>query len=193
MACTTSAEQVGESEFTSGYIVGDIAADFRLKNVDGKVISLSDFEEAKGFIVVFTCNTCPYSKLYEERIKSLEAKYSVKGYPLIAINPNDSKVEPGDSFQEMVKRAKEKGFKFPYVQDETQQVTKAFGATNTPHVYVLDRNRKVIYIGSIDNNARSPENADKFYVEDAIGALEKNALPEVTKTKAIGCTIKWAK
>ncbi len=180
------------SDSANGYEVGDIARDFRLKNVDGKMVSLANYENAKGYIVVFTCNTCPYSVMYEDRIIELHNKFAGKGYPVIAINPNDEVKQPGDSYDKMVVRAKEKGFKFPYVQDKTQEITKAYGATNTPHIYVLNKDRKVVYIGSIDNNARSASSADKFYVEDAIKALESKKTPEVSKTKAIGCTIKWA-
>ncbi|MGK7389277.1 MAG: thioredoxin family protein [Candidatus Cyclobacteriaceae bacterium M2_1C_046] len=175
-----------------GYEIGDTASDFNLKNVDGKQVSLSDYKDAEGYIVIFTCNTCPYSKMYEQRIIELHEKYADQGFPVIAINPNDPKKSPGDSFEKMVELADNKDYPFPYVYDETQDVTKAYGATNTPHVYVLDEDRKVVYIGSIDNNPKSAESADKYYVEDAIKAIKANKLPETTKTKAIGCTIKWA-
>lgn len=175
-----------------GYEVGDTARDFKLKNVDGKMISLSDYKDAKGYIVIFTCNTCPYSLMYEDRIKELHEKYADNGFPVIAINPNDEKKQPKDSFEEMVKMAEKKNYKFPYVQDKTQEITKDYGATNTPHVYVLNKDRKVVYIGSIDNNPRDAKEADKFYVEDAVKAIKNNSAPATTKTKAIGCTIKWA-
>ncbi|AHM58769.1 alkyl hydroperoxide reductase/ thiol specific antioxidant/ mal allergen [Flammeovirgaceae bacterium 311] len=175
----------------AGYGVGDTARDFSLKNVDGKMVSLADYENAKGYIVIFTCNTCPYSVMYEDRIIALNNKFADKGYPVIAINPNDETKQPADSYDKMFVRAKEKGFKFPYVQDKTQEIARAYGATNTPHVYVLNKDRKVVYIGSIDNNARDAASADKHYVEDAIKAIESSKEPEVSKTKAIGCTIKW--
>ena len=175
-----------------GYEVGDIARDFSLKNVNGKMVSLADYKDAKGYIIIFTCNTCPVSIMYEDRIIDLDKKFSSEGYQVIAINPNDEVKQPGDSFEKMVIRAKEKGFSFPYLRDKNHEITKAYGATNTPHVYVLDKHRKVVYIGSIDNNPREAASADKLYVEDAIKALEKNETPAVSKTKAIGCTIKWA-
>ncbi len=175
-----------------GYTIGDTARDFSLKNVNGEMISLEDFEDAKGYIVIFTCNTCPYSVLYEDRIIELQKEYAKKNFPVIAINPNDDKKSPGDSFDEMKVRAKEKMFNFPYVYDETQEVTKDYGATNTPHVYVLDADRTVKYIGAIDNNTKSAEDADKKYVEDAVNALLAGEEVPVEKTKAIGCTIKWA-
>lgn len=175
-----------------GYEVGDTARDFELKNVDGEMVSLSDYGNAKGYIVIFTCNTCPYSKMYEQRIIDLHNKYATQGFPVIAINPNDTKKSPGDSFEKMKELAAEKKYPFPYLIDETQKITKDYGATNTPHVYVLNKERKVVYIGSIDNNPKDGASADKFYVEDAIKAVKNNSTPETTKTKAIGCTIKWA-
>lgn len=192
IACTSPDKDNESGGTAAGYVVGDTARDFQLKNVDGKMVSLANYEEAKGFIVVFTCNTCPYSVMYEDRIKALHKKFANKGYPVIAINPNDAWKKWGDSYDKMIERANEKGFEFPYVQDETQDIARTYGATNTPHVYVLNKDRKVVYIGSIDNNARDAASADKLYVEDAIKALESNTEPEVTKTKAIGCTIKWA-
>ncbi|AHM58734.1 alkyl hydroperoxide reductase/ thiol specific antioxidant/ mal allergen [Flammeovirgaceae bacterium 311] len=191
-ACTSSDGEYEGGDAAGGYAVGDTARDFQLKNVDGKMVSLADYKNAKGYILVFTCNTCPFSEMYEDRIIALHHKFAAKGYPLIAINPNDEEEESGDSYENMIERAKEKGYRFPYVQDKIQEIARAYGATNTPHVYVLDKDRKVVYIGAIDNNARDAASADKFYVEDAIKAIENNKEPDITKTKAIGCTIKWA-
>lgn len=176
----------------SGYAVGDTAIDFSLKNVNGEMVSLSSYDDAKGYIVVFTCNSCPYSVFYEDRIIELHNKYAAKGFPVIAINPNDDKKSPTDSYELMKVRAKEKGFPFAYVYDDTQKVTKAYGATNTPHVYLLNKSREVKYIGAIDNNTRDASAADKKYVEEAIAALLQGEKIETSKTKAIGCTIKWA-
>ncbi|WP_296623063.1 thioredoxin family protein [Marivirga sp.] len=175
-----------------GYELGDKARDFSLKNVDGEMVSMDSYENAKGFMIIFTCNTCPYSVAYEDRIIALHEKYADKGVPVIAINPNDAEKSPKDSFEKMIVRAENKGFPFPYVYDETQEITKAYGATNTPHVYVLDADRTVKYIGAIDNNTKSAEDADKKYVEDAVDAILSGKEVPVKKTKAIGCTIKWA-
>lgn len=178
----------------SGYEVGDKVKDFSLKSVDGKMVSLADYKTAKGFIVIFDCNTCPFSKAYLNRIKALNDKYADNGFPVIAINSNDSKRSPGDSFKEMVKYAKKNDYQHPYLYDEDQSVATRFGATNTPHVYVLKKtgNEMVVdYIGAIDNNTKDADAADKKYVEDAVDALLKGQKPGVTKTKAIGCTIKW--
>jgi alkyl hydroperoxide reductase subunit AhpC len=129
---------------------------------------------------------------YEDRIIELHEKYARKGVPVIAINPNDDEKSPNDSFAKMQERSKEKGFPFPYVYDETQEITKAYGATNTPHVYVLDATKTVKYIGAIDNNTKSAEDANKKYVEDAVDAVLNGVEVPEKKTKAIGCTIKWA-
>lgn len=184
----------GKSFVVDGYKIGDTVAGFNLKNVDGKMIALDDYKSSKGVILIFDCNTCPYSKAYNDRIIELHEKYSPKGFPVITINSNDPNLSPGDSFDEMVKRAKSKKYTFPYLFDETQVVARAFGATNTPHVYVLQKDGsdfKVSYIGAIDNNSRDASSADKKYVEEAVEALLTGKDVPVTKTKAIGCTIKY--
>jgi peroxiredoxin len=173
-----------------GYEVGDTAADFKLKNVDGKMVSLADFKNAKGFIVIFDCNTCPISKAYNERIIELNTKFAGLGFPVVAINPNDPSKSKGDTFEQNVKYAKKKGYTFSYLEDADQTVTKAFGATNTPHVFVLTKELRVAYIGSIDNSTR-PAEATKFFVQDAVNALLEGKSIPVTKTKAVGCGIKW--
>jgi peroxiredoxin len=178
------------------YKPGDIADDFTLKNVSGTEVSLSGIADAKGFIVVFMCNTCPVVRAYETRISDLDKKFSSKGYPVIAINANDRNLSPGDSYAEMQKLAKAKEFSFQYLYDESQEVTRKYGATNTPHVYVLARKNgklEVEYVGAIDNNSDDPSKADKKYVEDAVNALLKGELVPVSQTKAIGCGIKWKK
>ncbi|UYZ63972.1 thioredoxin family protein [Hymenobacter weizhouensis] len=179
-----------------GYSVGDQAIDFKLKNVDGKLVSLADNQQAKGYIVVFTCNTCPYAKAYESRIMQLHEKYAPQGYPVVAINPNDPAVAPGDSFAEMQKRASEKKYPFPYLLDETQAVAKAYGATRTPHLYVLKRQGNsftVAYIGAIDDNSEDAKQVKTRYVENAMTNILAGKPASVNSTKAIGCTIKWKK
>ena len=176
------------------YEIGDSVTDFKLKNVDGKMVALSDYKSAKGVIVIFDCNTCPYSKAYNERIQALNKNYASKGFPVIAINANSPELSPGDSFEEMKAVAKKKNYEFPYLIDETQQVAKSFGASNTPHVFVLQHvgnDFKVAYIGAIDNNTRDAAAADKKYVEEAVEALLAGKAIPTEKTKAIGCGIKW--
>ena len=176
------------------YKLGDAVEDFKLKNVDGKMVALSDYKSQKGAIVIFDCNTCPYSKAYNDRIIALNKKYASKGFPVITINANDPQISPGDSFEEMAARAKKKNYDFPYLIDESQSVARAFGATNTPHVFVLQKDGdsfKVAYIGTIDDNHRDASAAKKKYVEDAVTALINGQPVSTPSTKAIGCTIKW--
>lgn len=177
-----------------GYEVGDFASDFALPNVDGKTVSLADYASAKGFIVVFTCNTCPYAKLYEDRIMALDKKYASKGYPVIAINANDIAQKPDDSMEAMITRSKEKSYTFPYLRDDSQEIAMMYGATKTPHVYVLNKENgkyRVEYIGAIDDSPRESADVKEKYVEDAIDALMSGKKPAVTSVRAIGCTIKW--
>ena len=182
--------------FAQGYKIGDVATDFNLKNIDGKMVKMADDKTAKGFVVIFTCNHCPYAVAYEDRIVALDKKYRPLGYPVIAINPNDAAAYPADSFEAMQKRAKEKGFTFPYLLDETQQVAKAYGATKTPHVYLLQKNNNklvVKYIGTIDDNYQDANEVKEPYLANALEALLSGKTIEPTETKAVGCSIKWKK
>ncbi|HEU5290724.1 MAG TPA: thioredoxin family protein [Cyclobacteriaceae bacterium] len=185
---------VAASPVKQGYEVGDTVADFKLKNTDGKTVALSDYKNSKGVIVIFDCITCPYSKAYNTRIIALNKKYASQSFPVVTIQPNDPTISPGDSFDEMVKHAKKNSYDFPFLYDETQGVTKAFGATNTPHVFLLVKEGagfKVAYIGAIDDSAKDESAASKKYVEEAVDALLSNKPVPATKTKALGCTIKW--
>lgn len=185
---------VAANPLKTGYEIGDTATDFRLKNVDGRMVSLADYKTARGFIVIFDCNTCPYSKAYNDRILALDKKYASQGFPLVAINANSPEESRGDSFEEMVRYAKKKGYTFPYLVDETQEIARAYGATNTPHVFVLQKagtELKVAYIGTIDDSPRDAASVSKKYVEDAVDALLQGKQVQTTKTRAIGCGIKW--
>lgn len=176
-----------------GYKVGDVAEDFRLENVDGKMVSMADYKDAKGFILVFTCNTCPYSVANEDRLIMLDKKFKSKGFPVIAINPNDPAAQNGESMADMKTRAKDKGFTFPYLFDKGQKVYPKYGATKTPHVYVLSNNngkQMVEYIGAIDDSSRNPSKVKEKYVEDVVNTLLAGKKPSVRYTKAIGCSIK---
>lgn len=179
-----------------GYKIGDVAEDFSLKNIDGNMVSLSDYKEAKGFIVTFTCNTCPYAVMYEDRINALNKKYASKGYPVIAIMPNNTDVMPGDNMEAMKARAKSKGFTFPYLIDAGQKVYPKYGATKTPHVFLLqktDGDHVVKYIGAIDDNYKDASAVKVKYVEEAVDALLAGKKVKQTETKAIGCSIKVKK
>ncbi|MFM8281046.1 MAG: thioredoxin family protein [Bacteroidota bacterium] len=180
-----------------GLKIGDNAIDFSLKNVDGSVVSLSSYAGDNGLVVIFTCNHCPFSKAYEDRIINLHNAYAGKGYPVLAINPNDPVSVPEDSFEKMIERSREKGFPFKYVIDETQSIAKQYGATRTPHVYLLKKQSNsaftVAYIGAIDDNHSDIASVSQTYLSNAIDALIAQKNPSPDFTKAIGCSIKWKK
>ncbi len=176
----------------NGYDIGDVATDFKLENVDNNFISLSDFSEAKGFILIFTCNTCPHAVAYEDRIEALNKKYASLGYPVVAVMPNNTKIKPGDSLEAMKKRTIEKGFTFPYLIDREQSIFPQYGATKTPHVYILEKVKGeniVRYIGAIDDNYKSASMVKVKYVENAVEELLNSKDVHVAKTKAVGCSI----
>ncbi|UNY98954.1 thioredoxin family protein [Zhouia spongiae] len=176
-----------------GYDIGDYATDFELKNIDGKKVSLKDYKDAKGFMVIFTCNSCPYAVAYEDRIIDLDKKYKALGVPVIAINPNNPDLQPEDSFEQMKQRAREKGFSFPYLLDEDQDIFPQYGATRTPHVFLLEHTAKgyqVKYIGAIDDNYQDASLVETKYVEEAVDAMLAGEKIKITTTKAIGCSIK---
>ncbi|WP_343694486.1 thioredoxin family protein [Flavobacterium sp.] len=172
---------------------GDTAPDFKLKNVDNKEVSFGSFPNAKGYIVVFTCNTCPYAVGYEQRIIDLDKKFRPQGYPVIAINPNDPEASTADTFNKMQDLAKEKSYPFPYLFDAGQKITDEYGAKRTPHVFIVSKSAKgnvVEYVGAIDNDPEGTK-ADKVkYAEDVIASLQRGQKPAITQTKEIGCTVK---
>jgi len=176
-----------------GYKVGDKASDFKLQNVDEKYISLSDYAEAKGFVIVFTCNGCPYAIAYQDRLIELDTKYKTLGYPVVAINPNNTEIKPEDDLKSMKKRAEKKGYTFPYLKDANYEVFEEYGATRTPHTYVLtkkDDDLLVSYIGAIDDNYQDASDVEEAYLANALDALLADKEPDPSFTKAIGCSIK---
>lgn len=181
-------ESVGE-----GYTIGSEVAEIDLLNVDNERVSFSDYKDAKGFIVIFTCNTCPYAVASEDRINALDAKFKAKGYPVIAINPNDPGVQPDDTFALMQQKAKDKNFTFPYLYDESHKVYARFGAKKTPHVYLVQKEngkRIVKYIGAIDDNVRDGSKVKEQFLDNAINELLAGKEVSIKETKAIGCSIK---
>ncbi len=181
------------SSYAQGYDVGDKATDFRLLNVDGEYVSMADYPDANGFIVIFSCNHCPYVKAYEERMIQIHNEFAPKGYPVIAINPNDSVAQPQDAYSKMKIRAKEKNFPFPYLVDAEQSVYPVYGATRTPHVFLLNRDDnelRVAYIGAIDDNYQDADKVEKPYLANAVNALMAGNKPNPDVTRAIGCGIK---
>ncbi len=182
-----------ENENLFGYSIGDEATDFKLKNVDGTMVSLSNYKEAKGFIVIFTCNTCPYAVASEDRIIALDQEFKEKGFPVIAINPNNPEVQPADTFQKMQEKAKEKKFTFPYLYDESHSLYKTYGAAKTPHVYLLQKEQgkyRVKYIGAIDDNVRNANAVKERFLANAVNELLQGKEVSVKETKAIGCSVK---
>ena len=176
----------------SSYKIGDQVKDFTLKNVDGEMVSLSDYD-TDGVVIIFTCNHCPYAVKYEDRIIDFHNQFAPQGYPVVAINPNDPEVQPEDSFEKMIERAKEKNFPFKYVFDEEQSVYPLFDATRTPHVFLLDNERKLRYVGAIDDNYKNPSMVQDHFLKDAVVALQSGNQPDPAMTKAIGCSIKTKK
>lgn len=176
-----------------GYAIGSVAADINLMNVDENMISYDSFPDALGFIVIFTCNTCPYAVASEDRIIALDAEFKDKGYPVIAINPNDPNVQPADTFELMQQKAKDKGFTFPYLYDESKSVYAEYGAKKTPHVYLLQKveDEKIVkYIGAIDDNVRNGAAVKDRFLANALYELLDGKEVSLKETKAIGCSIK---
>lgn len=176
------------------YEVGAVAADFRLRNVDGQMVSLGDYRSGKGVIVVFTSNHCPFSRAYEDRLIELHRKFASEGYPIVAINSNDPAAYEEDSFSNMQARAQQKQFPFPYLVDETQRVAKTYGASRTPHVLVLRKSGEqfvVQYVGAIDDNSQDPSSVTRRYVDEAVTNLLAGKPVVSTSTKSVGCAIKW--
>src|SRR5258706_9678379 len=158
------------------------ASDFKLKGTDGKTYSLDSFKDAKALVVIFSCNHCPYVKAYEDRMIGVQKDYFAKGVRFAVINSNDDSTHPDDSFENMVRRAKEKGFNFPYLRDDTQAVARAYGATHTPHLFVFGPDRRLAYTGKIDDNWEKPEAAKQHYLRGAMDAILAGKNPDPAET-----------
>ena len=173
--------------------VGSVAPDFSLTNIDGATISLSDYSNEKGVMVIFSCNPCPYVIAYEDRIIDLHNRYASQGFPLVLINPNDAEKQPVDSMDEMRVRAEEKNYPFPYLKDEDQSVYEAYGATRTPEIFLLKNNGNgefvVAYTGTVDDNYKDASAVTASYASEAVEALLKGETPNPASTVAIGCSI----
>lgn len=181
-----------------GLALGEVAPDFSLTGTDGATHSLATIKDAngddpKGYVVVFTCNTCPYAQGYESRLAALHEKLSPMGYPLVAIQPNDVDIKPADGMEAMKKRKAEAGFGFAYLLDDKQEVYPAYGARKTPEIYLLDADRVLRYHGAVDDSAQDEEGVSINYVENAVMALEAGETPDPADVKAIGCGIKAKK
>jgi peroxiredoxin len=171
--------------------LGKAAPDFNLRGVDNKQYTLASFKDAKLLVVAFTCNHCPYVIGSEDRIIQFNADYAPRGVAFVAINSNEDEQHPTDSFDHMVERARAKGFKFPYLRDDTQSVALAYGALRTPHFYVFDGERKLRYTGRMDDSPRTPGKETTHELRDAVDALLAGKKPPVELTNPIGCNVKW--
>jgi peroxiredoxin len=170
--------------------LGSPAPIFDLPGVDGRRYSLSTFKDKPVLVVIFSCNHCPYVVAYEDRMVMIQKDYAQRGVQLVAINSNDEKAYPADSFGEMVKRAKEKGFNFPYLRDETQKVVEAYGGICTPHVFAFDSKRILRYRGRIDDS-KDPSRVTAHDLRNALDDMLGGGSVRVSDTKPFGCSIKW--
>lgn len=171
--------------------IGSPTPDFNLPGIDGKKYSLSSFKDKNALIVIFSCNHCPYVQAYEDRIKQLQQDYKTKGVEIIAINSNEDKGYPEDSFENMKKRAAKEKFNFIYLRDEDQSVACAYDATHTPEIFLFDKERKLAFHGKIDDNWQEPNKVKNQYLKNALDELLAGKEISVPETFTIGCTIKW--
>jgi peroxiredoxin len=169
------------------------AASVKMKGVDGREISVADAKGEKGTLVIFTCNHCPWVKAWESRIVEIANAARAKGIGVIAINPNDPAAYPEDAYDEMQKRAKDRGMRYPYVVDATSEVARAFGASHTPEIFLFGKDGKLAYKGAVDDNAKEPEKVKTHYLADALEAVAAGNAPAMAETKALGCSIKLRK
>lgn len=177
-----------------GYAVGDVAADFQVRNIDNQFINLSNYASQKGVVVVFMANHCPFAKAYEDRLMSIHNRFAPQGFPVLAVQASDVTIYPEDAYEVVQSRSRERGFSFPYTIDETQSVARAFGATRTPQVFVLTYTGGkfvVQYVGAVDDNPQDAAGVQKRYLEDALTNLTSGRPVTVTTTRPIGCAIKW--
>ena len=191
IAATPAAAVAGES--SGGLALGAKApqATTKMKNVDGKQLSIADIAGKAGTLVIFTCNHCPFAKDWEQRIVELANSYSARGIGAVLINANNPDTHPEDGYAEMQTRAKSRGMKVPYVVDETSAVAKAFGASVTPEAFVFDKSGKLVYHGAIDDNRKQPDKVQARYLKDALDAVLAGKAPPVAETKSLGCGIKF--
>lgn len=180
-------------EAPPGLVLGDEAplADVKMKNVDGREVSITDVRGKKGTLVVFSCNACPWAQAWESRIVDLGNTYTVRGIGVVMVNPNDPGVVAADGFEQMKERARKRGMKFPYVVDATSDVARAFGATRTPEAFLFGADGRLVYHGTVDDNARQPDKVQQRYLRDALDAVSAGKAVGVAETKAFGCSIKF--
>jgi len=170
---------------------GAKAISFTLQGTDDKTHSLSDYDDKVAIVIIFSCNHCPYVQAWIERLIDIQTDYEDKGVQLLAINANDAKKYPDDSFAKMKECTRNKGLNFVYLHDETRDIARAYGAERTPEVFLFDQERVLQYHGAIDDNFREPKEVKRPYLRDALDSLLKQQTPPMVETRAVGCTIKW--
>ena len=192
---TAAAAVATAGESTGGLALGTkvpaAVAKTKMKNVDGKMLSITDVTGKAGTLVVFTCNHCPFAKGWEKRMADLGNTYAKKKLGVIWINANDPTQHEEDNAAGTAERAKALGLTFPYVMDETSAVAKAFGATVTPEAFLFDAGGKLVYHGTIDDNRKEPDKVTKRYLQDALEAVASGNAPATAETKSLGCSIKF--
>lgn len=176
---------------SNGMPLGTTAPPFALLGVDGETRSLDSFSDAGLLVIVFTCNHCPYAIASEDRLIELQADYADKGVQVVAINPNDAKNYPDDSYDAMKVRAAEKGFNFPYLHDETQEVARAYDAACTPDIFVFDKNRALLYNGRIDDNWKEHDKVTRNDLRAVLDAALEGKSVDFDHVPSMGCSIKW--
>jgi thiol-disulfide isomerase/thioredoxin len=195
IAIGTAAAAASAAESSGGLVLGskapEAAAKTKMKNVDGKMLSIADVAGKSGTLVVFTCNHCPFAKDWEQRIVELANTYAGKGIGVVLVNANDPATHPEDGYDEMQARARSRGMKVPYVVDATSGVARAFGASVTPEAFLFDKGGKLAYHGTIDDNRKQPDKVKARYLKDALDAVVAGKAPPVPETKGLGCGIKF--
>jgi len=160
-----------------------------MRNVDGRPVTIAATRGAKGTLVLFTCNHCPWVRAWEERFVRIGNEARTRGIGMIAINSNDPSAYPEDAFDAMQERAKSHGYRFPYAEDATSEVARAFGATHTPEAYLFDAGGRLVYHGTVDDDARHPDQVRQHFLADAVAAVAQGRAVPVAETKALGCGI----
>src|ERR687898_1006355 len=181
----------GSIEELANLTSGDEAIGFELPGVDDQRHALIDYADKEAIAVIFTCNHCPYARAWEDRIVQIQDDYAGRGVQVIAISANDPQKYPADSFPKMKERAQEKGFNFPYLYDESQEVARAYGAERTPEVFLFDKGGTLRYHGTVDDNYEDPAAVNVHYLREALEAVLAGRDPSTAETTPVGRTIKW--
>ncbi len=171
--------------------LGDKAVPFELPGVDDRRHALTDYADKEAIAVIFTCNHCAYARAWEDRLIEIQADYATRGAQLVTISANDVKRYPEDSFPRMKERPEEKGFNFPYLYDESQEIARAYGAERTPEVFLFDKGNTLRYHGTVDDNYEDPVAVKAHYLGPALEAVLAGKEPPTAETTPVGCTIKW--